>query len=148
MNRHGTDAMTTPEKNLHAAVPPALLARAQEAAQQEHITLDELVSEAMERRLRERRRQKPSGEAQPGKRWSRGKGKIDWSECPLVEIDPEIQSRAPVLRGTRMLVDAIVDNADYGESAAEIAGLFEIPLERVEAVLTYVKSHRVAHPVR
>jgi hypothetical protein len=55
MNRHATVAMTTPEKNLHAAVPPALLAPAQEAAQQEHITFDELVSEAMERRLRERR---------------------------------------------------------------------------------------------
>ena len=74
--------------------------------------------------------------------------KIDWSECPLVEIDPEIQSGAPVLRGTRMPVSAIVDNADYGESAAHIAELFEIPLERVEEVLAYVKSHRVAHSVR
>ncbi len=139
--------MTNPEKNLHASVPPELLARAAEVAQQEHITLDELVSDAMERRLRERR-QKLSGEAQAGKWWSRGKGKIDWSQCPLVEIDPEIQSGAPVLRGTRMPVSAIVDNADYGESAAEIAKLFEISLERVEAVLTYVKSHRVAHPLR
>ena len=50
MNPHGMDAME-PEKNLHAAVPPALLARAQEAAQQEHISIDELVSDAMERRL-------------------------------------------------------------------------------------------------
>lgn len=40
-----------PEKNLHAAVPPALLTRAQEVAQHEQITLDELVSDAMERRL-------------------------------------------------------------------------------------------------
>jgi uncharacterized protein (DUF433 family) len=72
---------------------------------------------------------------------------IDWSECPLVEIDPEIQSGAPVLRGTRMPVSAIVDNFDYGESAADIAQLFEIPLEPVEAVLAYVKSHRVAHSV-
>jgi uncharacterized protein (DUF433 family) len=31
-------------------------------------------------------------------------------------------------------------------SAAEIAEQFEIPLERVEAILTYAKSHRVAHP--
>jgi uncharacterized protein (DUF433 family) len=79
---------------------------------------------------------------------ARGKGKIDWSECPLVEIDPEIQSGAPVLRGTRMPVGAIVDNADFGLSAAEIAEQFELPLERVEAVLTYVKSHRLAHSVR
>jgi uncharacterized protein (DUF433 family) len=35
------------------------------------------------------------------------KEKIDWSECPLVEVKPEVQSGAPVLRGTRMPVDAI-----------------------------------------
>ncbi len=40
-----------PEKNLHAAVPPALLEKAHAAARQEHISLDELVSDAMEGRL-------------------------------------------------------------------------------------------------
>ncbi len=39
------------EKNLHAFVPPALLTRAQEAARQERISLDELVSAAVEQRL-------------------------------------------------------------------------------------------------
>ena len=73
---------------------------------------------------------------------------IDWSECPLVEIKPGVQSGAPVLRGTRMPVAAIVDNFNYGVSAAEIAEQFEIPPERVEAILAYAKSHRIAHPVR
>jgi uncharacterized protein (DUF433 family) len=72
---------------------------------------------------------------------------IDWSECPLVEVKPGVQSGAPVLRGTRMPVNAIVDNFDYGVSAAEIAEQFEIPPERVEAILSYAKSHRVAHSV-
>lgn len=40
-----------PEKNLHANIPPSLLAKAQAVAEQEHITLDEFVSDAMERRL-------------------------------------------------------------------------------------------------
>ena len=74
--------------------------------------------------------------------------RIDWSECPLVEIKPEVQSGAPVLRGTRMPVSAIVDNFDYGLSAAEIAEQFEISPERIEAIVTYAKGHRVAHPVR
>ncbi len=74
--------------------------------------------------------------------------KIDWLECPLVEIKPGVQSGAPVLRGTRMPVDAIIDNFDFGVSAAEIAEQFEIPLDRVEAVLTYAKSHRIAHRIR
>jgi uncharacterized protein (DUF433 family) len=72
---------------------------------------------------------------------------IDWSRCPLVEVNPNVQSGAPVLRGTRMPVSAIVDNFDYGVSVAEIANQFEIPQDRVQAVLTYAKSHRVAHPV-
>src|SRR5215471_21277912 len=55
--------------------------------------------------------------------------KIDWSECPLVEVKPGVQSGAPVLRGARMPVNAIVDNFDYGVSAAEIAEQFEIPVE-------------------
>jgi uncharacterized protein (DUF433 family) len=73
--------------------------------------------------------------------------KLDWSDCPLVEVMPGVQSGAPVLRGTRMPVDAIVDNFDYGASAAEIAVQFEIPPERVEAILTYAQNHRFAHPV-
>lgn len=75
-------------------------------------------------------------------------GKIDWAECPLVEIKPGVQSGAPVLLGTRMPVSAIVDNFDYGLSVAEIAEQFQIAPEGVEAIVTYAKSHRVAHPVR
>ncbi len=46
------------EKNLHASVPPALLTRAQEAAQDDDTTLDELVQTALELRLQARRREK------------------------------------------------------------------------------------------
>jgi uncharacterized protein (DUF433 family) len=72
---------------------------------------------------------------------------IDWSECPLVEVKSGVQSGAPVLRGTRMPANAIVDNFDYGVSAAEIAEQFEVALNKVEAILVYAKSHRFAHPV-
>jgi uncharacterized protein (DUF433 family) len=71
--------------------------------------------------------------------------RINWSECSLIEVRPGVQSGAPVLRGTRMPVDAIVDNFDYGVSVAEIAEQFEIPPDQVEAILIYAKSHRVAH---
>ncbi len=73
--------------------------------------------------------------------------KVDWSECPLVEVKPRVQSGAPVLRGTRMPANAIVDNFDYGVSISEIAEQFELPPDRVEAIVTYAQSHRVAHPV-
>ena len=46
-----------PDKNLHAKIPPALLAEVEQAASADHISIDELVRDAMERRLNERRRQ-------------------------------------------------------------------------------------------
>jgi uncharacterized protein (DUF433 family) len=74
--------------------------------------------------------------------------RIDWSECPLVEVKPRVQSGAPVLRGTRMPVSAIVDNFDYGVSVCEIAEQFEVPADRIEAIFTYAESHRIAHRIR
>jgi uncharacterized protein (DUF433 family) len=73
--------------------------------------------------------------------------KIDWAECPLVEVKQGVQSGAPVLRGTRMPVNAIVDNFDYGVSVSEIAEQFELPPDRIEAIVAYAKNHRVAHTV-
>jgi len=73
---------------------------------------------------------------------------IDWSDCSLVEVKPEVHSGNPVLLGTRLPADAIVDNYDYGLRIAEIAEQFETPRDRVEAILMYAKSHRVAHRLR
>jgi uncharacterized protein (DUF433 family) len=72
--------------------------------------------------------------------------KIDWSACPLVEVNPKVQSGAPVLRGTRLPVSAIVDNFDYGLGVAEISEQFEVPQSQVQAILTYADGHRIAHP--
>jgi uncharacterized protein (DUF433 family) len=72
---------------------------------------------------------------------------IDWSGCPLVEVKQNVQSGAPVLRGTRLPADVIVDNFDYGVTVTEIAEQFEIPIAHIDAILNYAKSHRVAHPV-
>jgi uncharacterized protein (DUF433 family) len=72
---------------------------------------------------------------------------IDWSKCPLIEVKAAIQSGAPVLRGTRMPVSAIVDNFDYGLTIGEIAEQFEVPPDRIEAILSYANTHRLAHPV-
>lgn len=73
---------------------------------------------------------------------------IDWSQCPLVEVNPRVQSGAPVLCGTRVPVHAIIDNFDYGLDEAEISAQFQVPLDRIRAILAYAKSHRIAHPSR
>jgi uncharacterized protein (DUF433 family) len=72
---------------------------------------------------------------------------IDWSLCPLVEVKPRVQSGAPVLRGTRLPVSAIVDNFDDGLTSEEISEQFQVSVDRVREILTYVAGHRIAHPV-
>jgi len=67
---------------------------------------------------------------------------IDWRQCNLVESVPEKVSGAPVLKGTRMPVQAIVDNYDDGLSPAEIAETFEIPLAAVTGILEFVGQQR------
>ena len=55
-------------------------------------------------------------------------------------LNPEVQSGVPVLRGTRLPVSAIIDNFVHGLNAAEIAEQFQVPQDRVEAILAYAKS--------
>jgi uncharacterized protein (DUF433 family) len=76
------------------------------------------------------------------------KDKIDWTKCPVVQINPLIHHGRPALRGTRMPVDDIVDNYEAGVEPLEIARLFELPLEQVLQVLTYAAKARDESPVR
>jgi uncharacterized protein (DUF433 family) len=69
---------------------------------------------------------------------------VDWSQCSLVEVNPHIQSGAPVLKGTRLPVSAIVDNAEDGLTVAEICEQFEVSQADVEAILKYANGHRIA----
>jgi uncharacterized protein (DUF433 family) len=61
----------------------------------------------------------------------------DWSDCPLVEVVPGKVSGAPVLKGTRLPAQAILDNRAHGLSVAEIAEQFDVPEDRVRAILDY-----------
>jgi len=65
---------------------------------------------------------------------------IDWSKCEDVESVAGRVSGAWVIKGTRVQAQAVVDNAKAGCSAEEIATeIFELPLERVKAVLRFAK---------
>ncbi len=73
---------------------------------------------------------------------------VDWSQCSLVEVSREVQSGAPVVRGTRVPVSAIVDNAEYGLSVDEISQQFPVSQAQVKAILSYANGHRIADTVR
>ena len=65
---------------------------------------------------------------------------IDWSQCEDVESVPGRVSGAWVIKDTRVQADAVVENAKDGFTAEQIATeIFELPLERVKAVLRYAK---------
>ena len=45
---------------------------------------------------------------------------IDWMACELIEQIPGKVSGRPIVRGTRILPDAIVDSFDLGETLEEL----------------------------
>jgi len=62
---------------------------------------------------------------------------IDWSDCPLVEVNPEKVSGVPILKGTRMQADSVVENYEDGSSVDEIADNFDIPQSTIRELLAY-----------
>jgi len=65
---------------------------------------------------------------------------IDWSNCPLVEIDPLRVSGRAVLKGTRMPVEDIIANYEHGVSTSEISTQFQIPAPIIKELLSYVEK--------
>jgi uncharacterized protein (DUF433 family) len=73
---------------------------------------------------------------------------LDWSKCPLVEIDPIRVSGRPVLKGTRMPVEDVIANYKYGVSINEISEQLNIPRSIIKELLSYVERHHaLARPV-
>ena len=66
---------------------------------------------------------------------------MDWTNCRVVEINPQKLSGTPILKGSRMPADAIVENYTSGLPADEIAEVFEIPAEGVRELLAYAVEH-------
>ncbi len=62
---------------------------------------------------------------------------VDWTACPLVEINPRKVSGAPILKGTRVQADAIIQNFEDGSPVEEISENFAIPEATVRALLTF-----------
>ena len=74
---------------------------------------------------------------------------VDWSECTLVEVDPNRVGGRPVIKGTRMPAGDIVANHEYGVSIDEIAEQFRIAPAIVQALVSYAERlHTVARTSR
>jgi len=62
---------------------------------------------------------------------------MDWTGCSLVEINPRKVSGVPILKGTRVQADSIVENYQSGSPGAEIAQNFAILESVVEEILSF-----------
>jgi uncharacterized protein (DUF433 family) len=73
---------------------------------------------------------------------------MDWLECSLVESNPLKLGGAPILRGTRVPVSAIIGNFESGSPIEEISENFGIPEEKIRQILSFYESHRAATAFR
>jgi uncharacterized protein (DUF433 family) len=69
---------------------------------------------------------------------------MDWSGCDIVETVPCKVSGVPILKGTRVPADAVVENFESGESVEEISFNFDLQPDDVRKVLTYASARQLA----
>ncbi len=62
---------------------------------------------------------------------------VDWTLCSVVEMVPGRLSGAPVVKNTRLPVDAILTNYDAGLEPEEVAAIFEIAVANVLTILAF-----------
>jgi uncharacterized protein (DUF433 family) len=63
---------------------------------------------------------------------------VDWSECAVVERDPERVSGAWVFRGTRVPLSALFENLEDGASVTDFVAWFPgVTIEQARAVLEH-----------
>jgi len=69
---------------------------------------------------------------------------MDWAGCELVEVVPGKVSGAPLLKGTRVPADGILENYRAGESVEQIAYNFDLDPKQIQALLVYASAHTVS----
>jgi uncharacterized protein (DUF433 family) len=66
--------------------------------------------------------------------------RMDWSGCNVVEVVPGKVSGAPVVRGSRVLADQVIESHALGEAIEEIAYSFDLKHEDVRDLLAYADA--------
>jgi uncharacterized protein (DUF433 family) len=67
---------------------------------------------------------------------------IDWADCELVERIPGKVSGRPVVRGTRILADTIVQDAELGSPLEEIQENYpDLSLTVIGQLISFARLH-------
>ena len=68
---------------------------------------------------------------------------IDWTGCELVERVPGKVSGRPIVRGTRVLADAIVQDAELGSSLEEVQENYpDLSRAAIQRLISFAHAHR------
>jgi uncharacterized protein (DUF433 family) len=68
---------------------------------------------------------------------------MDWAGCELVEMVPGKVSGVPLIKGTRVPADQVIESFDDGESVDEIAYNYDLNAADILRLLEY-RNHRRA----
>jgi uncharacterized protein (DUF433 family) len=73
---------------------------------------------------------------------------IDWMACELIEAVPGKVSGKPVVRGTRIMPDAIVNSFELGDSIKDIhEGFPTLSLDQIKRLIDFAEDQRQRHHV-
>lgn len=67
---------------------------------------------------------------------------MDWTGCEWVEEVPGRMSGVPVVIGSRVTPESVVEHADGGFSVGEIAWMFSLPRKKVREVIEFAAQRR------
>lgn len=68
---------------------------------------------------------------------------VDWTQCELIETVPGKVSGRPIVRGTRILPDAIVDSYDLGETIDELReGFPSLSVDQIQRLIEFAHTQR------
>jgi uncharacterized protein (DUF433 family) len=68
---------------------------------------------------------------------------IDWTDCELVERIPGKVSGQPVVRGTRIRADTIVQDYELGETIEDIQeGFPSLEAWQIKRLIEFAQQHR------
>lgn len=68
---------------------------------------------------------------------------IEWTQCELIECVPGKVSGRPVVRGTRIMPDAIVGSYDLGETIEQLRqGFPTLSVAQIERLIEFAHGQR------
>ena len=68
---------------------------------------------------------------------------IDWTQCELIECVPGKVSGRPVVRGTRIMPDAVVGSYELGETIEELhQGFPTLSVAQIKRLIEFAQMQR------